>query len=161
VAIGVEGGGGGGTVGLAKKLVGAPELVPPMKTPDEPTETTTGLLFESVSVATDPAFAVEPLGRTTPEEPGIALMVSLPTVAIAVADVGVWAAGGVAGGEGWLLETGVVGGVGGSFEAGGLPESGALDDVSGVGGGEVGAAGGGAGEVSATGTVVGRALADS
>jgi hypothetical protein len=32
-------------------------------------------------------LAVEPFGSTTPDEPGIALMVSLPTVAIAIAEV--------------------------------------------------------------------------
>jgi len=173
VAIGVDGGGGGGSVGLAKKLVEAPGLVPPMNTPDDPTEMTIGLLLESVSVATDPAFAVEPFGSTMPEEPGTALIVSLPTVAIGVADVGIGIDGVVAGGAGELFEAGVAGGTGesleggvaggasGLFDAGGLAGSAELDDVSGVAGGDVGAAGGGAGEVSATGAVVGRALADS
>jgi hypothetical protein len=82
VAITVEGlgGGGVGAGGFEKKVSESPWLVPPMNIPDVPTETTTGLLFESVIVATDPGFAVEPLGSTTPDEPGMALMVWLPTV---------------------------------------------------------------------------------
>jgi hypothetical protein len=75
IAVEVGGGGPGGNVGFAKKLVESPWLVPPIKTPDDPTETTTGLLFESVIVATEPGFAVDPFGRTTPDEPGIALIV--------------------------------------------------------------------------------------
>jgi hypothetical protein len=75
IAVEVGGGGAGGSVGFAKKLVESPWLVPPIKTPDDPTETTTGLLFESVIVATEPGFAVDPFGRTTPDEPGIALIV--------------------------------------------------------------------------------------
>ena len=75
ISVGGGGGGRGGRVGFGKKLVGSPWLVPPMKTPDDPTETTTGLSFESVIVATEPGFAVDPFGRTTPDEPGIALIV--------------------------------------------------------------------------------------
>jgi hypothetical protein len=75
-----------------------------MKTPEVPTETTTCWLFESVIVATEPTFTVEPFGRTTPDDPGTALIVSLPTVAIAAAEVGV--VGGVSSRSGWVLETG-------------------------------------------------------
>ena len=54
--------------------------------PDEATETTTGLLFESESVTTEPTVAVEPFGRTTPDEPGEALMVLVPITAIGVGE---------------------------------------------------------------------------
>lgn len=119
VAITCElGGGGGGEVGaggFAKKVAESPELVPPMKTPDVPTETTTGWLFESVIVVTDPGFAVEPFGSTTPDDPGMALMVWLPIVAIAVAEAGV--EGVNAGGAGGVLEGGGGGGGGGGLAA--------------------------------------------
>lgn len=121
VAITCElGGGGGGEVGaggFAKKVAESPELVPPMKTPDAPTETTTGWLFESVIVVTDPGFAVEPFGSTTPDDPGMALIVWLPTVAIAVAEVGVGIEGVNAGGAGGLLAGGGGGGGGGGLAA--------------------------------------------
>jgi hypothetical protein len=103
-----------------------------MKTPDVPTETTTGLLFESVIVATEPGFAVEPLGSTTPDEPGMALMVWLPTVAIAVAEVGGNGTEGIDGG-----------GAGGLFEGGGLSAPIEDGDAGGSAGGEVEAAVGG------------------
>ena len=52
-AIAFEVGGGGEfeIVGFEKKVVNAPELVPPINTPELPTETTTGWLLESVIVA--------------------------------------------------------------------------------------------------------------
>ena len=53
-----------------------------------------------MTVATEPGFAVEPFGSTTPDELGIALMVWLPTVAIAVAEVGLGIEGVVTGGLG-------------------------------------------------------------
>jgi hypothetical protein len=40
-------------------------------------------------VATEPGGRVEPFGRMTPEEPGRALMVLLPTTATTLADVGI------------------------------------------------------------------------
>lgn len=106
--------------------------MPPTKTPDEPTEITTGLLFESVIVATEPGVAVDPFGSTTPDEPGTALIVSLPTVAMAVAEVGTRIVG-VGGGR-----------ADGLPEGGGLPESGGVEETTGSEGGEVGAAAGGA-----------------
>jgi hypothetical protein len=88
-----------------------------MKTPDVPTETTTGWLFESVIVVTDPGFAVEPFGSTTPDDPGMALIVWLPTVAIAVAEVGVGIEGVNTGGARGVLEGGDGGGGGGGLAA--------------------------------------------
>jgi len=57
-----------------------------MYIPDAATETTTGLLFASVSVTTEPAAAEEPFGRTTPDEPGRTLMVLVPITAIGVCE---------------------------------------------------------------------------
>jgi hypothetical protein len=76
----------GSIVGLAKNVLGEP--FPPTTMPDEPTDTTTGLLFGSVSVATDPGLTVEPFGRITPLEPACALMELVPTTATTLADVG-------------------------------------------------------------------------
>jgi hypothetical protein len=76
----------GSIVGLAKNVVVEP--FPPTTIPDEPTDTTTGLLFESVSVATDPGLNVEPFGRIAPLEPARALMELVPTTATRLADVG-------------------------------------------------------------------------
>lgn len=54
-------------------------------------------------VATDPGRTVEPFGRITPVDPGIALMVLLPTVAMGVADVGLGIDGGVTPLAGFVL----------------------------------------------------------
>jgi len=75
----------GGGVGMGKNVL--EPLFPPIWIPDEPTDTTIGWLLESVSVATEPGFAVEPFGRITPVEPGMALIVLLPTTAITLAAV--------------------------------------------------------------------------
>lgn len=39
-------------------------------------------------MAVDPGLAVDPLGRTTPDDPGVALMVPVPMTTTGVADVG-------------------------------------------------------------------------
>ena len=106
-----------------------------------------------------PGWIVDPPGRITPEEPGIALMVSLPIVAIAVADVGTDIDGVMTGGSGGLLG-GLAGLVGAAGASGGL-----LAGFDGADGGStggvdfVGAAAGGL--VSRTGVVVGTALGGS
>ncbi len=63
-------------------------IISATKMPEVATETTAGFLLASESVTIATTLAVEPFGRTTPEELGAALMVFVPITATTDSEVG-------------------------------------------------------------------------